>query len=451
MLLAREQHDGRLPSVVGGVVRDGELVWSGAVGGADGVVPGPDVQYRIGSITKTLVAVLVLQLRDEGVLDLNDRLDEHLPGIGYGDRTLRDLLSHATGMHSEPAGSWWERTPGGTFDELAAGLSEDDAPFAPGATFHYTNVAFGLLGEVVGPAPGPAVVRRGPGADPRAARHDPDDVPPEAPHASGFSVHHYAGTLTAEPASTPVRWRRPARCGARSRTSRATRAFLAVGDERVHRARDDRGDVHPAVGLAGQRPDERATASGIALTRGGSGMLVGHTGSMPGFLAGCFADPVRRTAAVVMANAHGRHALPRVSRWTCSRRSRSREGTVPVPWRPSRDVPESVLEILGVWHWGNTALSFAWDGSEVVVSNPVRRAESHRFVPEEGGTFLGTRGYHHGETAARRPQRRRQHQPPGVRDVRLHPDAVRPGRADPRRPMPPPATPLDRRLLLTRA
>ena len=149
VLLAREQHDGRLPSVVGGVVRDGELVWTGAVGGVDEVVPGPDVQYRIGSITKTLVALAVLQLRDEGALDLNDRLDEHLPGIRYGDRTLRGLLSHDTGMHSEPAGSWWERTPGGTFDELAAGLSEDDAPFVPGATFHYTNVAFGLLGEVV--------------------------------------------------------------------------------------------------------------------------------------------------------------------------------------------------------------------------------------------------------------------------------------------------------------
>ena len=55
-------------------------------------------------------------------------------------------------MHSEPVGPWWERSPGGSFDDLAAALDEADAAFPPGATFHYTNLAFGLLGEVVGPA-----------------------------------------------------------------------------------------------------------------------------------------------------------------------------------------------------------------------------------------------------------------------------------------------------------
>ena len=49
-LLAKDQVDGRLPSVVGGVVRDGALVWSGSHGTvtAARVEPGPDVQYRIG-------------------------------------------------------------------------------------------------------------------------------------------------------------------------------------------------------------------------------------------------------------------------------------------------------------------------------------------------------------------------------------------------------------------
>jgi len=76
------QVQGRAPSVVAAVVRDGSPVWLDGCGDVDGYVPDGDVQYRIGSITKTFVAVLVLRLRDEGRLALTDPLDAHLPGTG---------------------------------------------------------------------------------------------------------------------------------------------------------------------------------------------------------------------------------------------------------------------------------------------------------------------------------------------------------------------------------
>ena len=62
--LARVQVAGRIPSVVAGVLREGELVWADGYGD----VPGDprDTQYKIGSITKTMTAVLVLQLVAEG-------------------------------------------------------------------------------------------------------------------------------------------------------------------------------------------------------------------------------------------------------------------------------------------------------------------------------------------------------------------------------------------------
>ena len=395
VILAREQADGRLPSVTGGLVRDGELVWTGAVSGLDGFETGPDVQYRIGSITKTLVAVCVLQLRDEGLLSLNDRLDAHLPGLAYGDRTVRDLLAHATGMHAEPAGSWWERTPGGTFDELAATLDDTAPAFDAGATFHYTNTAYALLGEVVARLRGKSwfdVVGERVLAPLGMTR---TSYLPEPPHATGWSVHHYAGTLTPEPAHDAGAMAPAGQVWSTVTDLGRYVAFLAAGHD----------DVLPrstleemATPQSGTRAAALAGAHGLGfqLARGGSGMLHGHTGSMPGFLAGCFADPVRRTGAVVVANATvGMRCeglpvdlLAELEEW---------EGTLPRPWRPSRDVPAAVSEILGVWHWGNTALSFAWDGREVVVSNPVRRAEAHRFVPHDDGTFLGTRGYHHGE------------------------------------------------------
>jgi D-alanyl-D-alanine carboxypeptidase len=93
-------------------LRDGRLVWTGARGDV-GDAPAVDIQYRIGSITKTFVAVLVMRLRDEGLLRLPDRLEQHLPGpaVGGEDRggrgpTIAELLSHTAGLASETPAPW---------------------------------------------------------------------------------------------------------------------------------------------------------------------------------------------------------------------------------------------------------------------------------------------------------------------------------------------------------
>src|SRR3954471_21575591 len=92
---ARVQRDGRAPALVAGVVREGGLAWSAG----RGEVPEPhtDVQFRLGSITKTLTAIAVLRLRDEGRLRLDDPLESHLSGTPFGDRTVGQLLSHLAG------------------------------------------------------------------------------------------------------------------------------------------------------------------------------------------------------------------------------------------------------------------------------------------------------------------------------------------------------------------
>src|ERR1700710_2038364 len=116
---ARAQRDGRAPSLVAGVVRDGGLVWS--AGRGEVAEPHTDVQYRLGSISKTVTAVVVLRLRDEGLLRLDDPLDRHLPGTPFGNRTIGQLLSHLAGASAESPGGWWERTPGGALADLSLG------------------------------------------------------------------------------------------------------------------------------------------------------------------------------------------------------------------------------------------------------------------------------------------------------------------------------------------
>src|ERR1700712_4854533 len=142
---ARVQRDGRAPSLLAGVVRDGGLAWS--AGRGDVAEPHTDVQYRLGSISKTVTAVAVMRLRDEGRLDLDDPLDQHVPGTPLGERTVGQLLSHLAGATAESPGGWWERTPGGSLEELA--LGEDDVVLGAARRFHYSNLRFGLLGGVL--------------------------------------------------------------------------------------------------------------------------------------------------------------------------------------------------------------------------------------------------------------------------------------------------------------
>lgn len=106
--LAREQAGQRLPSVAAGLVRDGELVWTGGRGLVDGQAPGADTQYRAGSITKTFVAAAVLVLRDAGDLSLSDPIGQYLDAGAASAMTVGQLLSHSQAFGPRPP------TPGGS-------------------------------------------------------------------------------------------------------------------------------------------------------------------------------------------------------------------------------------------------------------------------------------------------------------------------------------------------
>jgi CubicO group peptidase (beta-lactamase class C family) len=396
-LVAGDQAAGRLPSLVAGIVRDGDLAWTGSHGShTGGDAPSSDLQYRIGSITKTMTAVLVMQLRDEGLLDLGDPVGKHLPGVGYGDRTIRSLLAHSSGMQSEPAGSWWERSPGVGFEDLAAAIDDRQAAFAAGHTFHYTNLAYGLLGEVVARHRGctwwEAVEQRI--LDPLGMRRT--SYHPRQPAATGYSVHHFAGTLSVEPAQDTGAMAPAGQVWSTVDDLARYAGFLVDGhDDVLARSTIDEMTIPQSGSFAGGVSG--GYGLGLRLAAGGSGTVVGHTGSMPGFLAGFFVDRVRRTAAVCLANGTSglrAEGLPLDMLATLE----ELEPTVPDAWTPSAAVSDAVAEVLGVWHWGNTAYGFSYRDGEVVAAQLGSTVVSYAFLPQDDGTFLGTSGYHHGET-----------------------------------------------------
>src|SRR5690242_10243610 len=147
--IAVAQAEGRAPSLVAAVVRGGRAVWHGSRTSVDGHGPDENVQYRIGSITKTFTAVLVLRLRDEGLLDLADPLEKHVPGTGAGEATVAELLAHTGGLAAESPAPWWERTSGALRPELADVLGEQPLLHPAGRLFHYSNPGYTLLGALV--------------------------------------------------------------------------------------------------------------------------------------------------------------------------------------------------------------------------------------------------------------------------------------------------------------
>lgn len=129
--------------------------------GRDGDEPvAVDARFRVGSITKTFVAAVIMQLADERRLRLDDPLSRYVPASPWGDVTLRQLLSHTGGVpdHTlaagfadalldQPARRW--RTA-----EVLDLVTDRDRDFAPGTAYAYSNTGYVLLGRVIGSVTG---------------------------------------------------------------------------------------------------------------------------------------------------------------------------------------------------------------------------------------------------------------------------------------------------------
>ena len=114
-----------------------------------GVGPGPDDQFLIASNSKTFTAVLVMQLRDEGKLTLDDTLDRHIPEVTPPGLTIRQALAHVTG---HAAGARRRHLGDAASTPTArswCGFQRRRAGARPHHLWHYSNLVFSMLGEVV--------------------------------------------------------------------------------------------------------------------------------------------------------------------------------------------------------------------------------------------------------------------------------------------------------------
>ncbi|MDN3255617.1 CubicO group peptidase (beta-lactamase class C family) [Streptomyces sp. DSM 42143] len=404
--IAVAQTEGRAPSLVAAVVRDGRPVWHGARTSVDGHGPDENVQYRIGSITKTFTAVLVLRLRDEGALDLADPLEKHLPGTGAGEATVAELLAHSGGLAAESPAPWWERTPGSLRPELADVLGKQPLLHPVGRRHHYSNPGYTLLGALVEKERGASweEVLRQEVLEPLGLNRTSGR--PQAPHAGGWAVHPWADVMLAEPAEDLGRMAPAGQLWSTTGDLARFAVFLTQGDDRVLSAESVREMRAPAAPVeAADVADGSAYGLGLQIQYRDGRLLVGHSGSLPGFLANLTISVEDDVAAVVLANCTSGPLVAGVGA-DLVRIVAEAEPRIPEPWRPLPEVDASVLELAGQWYWGTHAFALRLMADKGVSLEPLSGVgRRSRFRSNGDGTWTGLEGYYAGELlrAVRRP------------------------------------------------
>jgi CubicO group peptidase (beta-lactamase class C family) len=367
-LVTARQREWRAPGVVAAIYRHGGRVWECAVGIGD-VAGGARVkashQFQIGSVTKTHTAVAVMQLVAAGQLDLEAPVHEVLraqpprPAL-----TLRRLLSHASGLQREPVGTRWDAPRFADSAAMLAGLPDAEEVMPPGERWHYSNLAFAVLGAVIAEATGepfdvalqervltPAGLTR-------------TTFTPQAPHARGYNVMPFSDAAYEEPVIDLGGWEAAGELWSTADDLGRWSDVLAgavpdvldpVSAERMHL---------PQVMFDPER-FTLAYGLGLMLGRRGDRVYAGHGGSMPGYRAALFLHRGERIAAVALANS----GVAATEGLAADLLDRVIDHVAEVAeWRPGSEPPADVAELLGVWWSEGSPFTVSWRGDAIEIT-----------------------------------------------------------------------------------
>jgi CubicO group peptidase (beta-lactamase class C family) len=152
------EYDGAVPGASVLVIHNGKPVIRKAYGLANveaGVQATPATNYRLASVTKQFTAAAILALADDGKLSLDDSAKKWLPSLPQGHVTIRQLLTHTSGLID-----YEDVIPEGTTEQLLDAdvlrllESQNRTYFEPGSKYQYSNSGYALLALIVEKASG---------------------------------------------------------------------------------------------------------------------------------------------------------------------------------------------------------------------------------------------------------------------------------------------------------
>jgi CubicO group peptidase (beta-lactamase class C family) len=394
------QRAGRLPGLTAAVFRDGELLWSEAIGLADVEAEQAatvDTQQPVASITKTFTAVSVMQLAAEGRVSLADPLERHLPEASqHGSLTLAEMLAHTSGLQREPPGEVWETLVFPDSDELLARLGEAERVLAGGEAWHYSNLAYALLGQVVARVSGMPLREYVEERLLRPLGLDRTTWGPTPPAAKPYIVEPYSEAVRREPElELGGKGGESGLCSTVADLARWG-SFLCAPDESI--APELLVEEMHRVRIVAAADWSRGWGLGIELWRRGERIFAGHTGGFPGFVSILVYSRPERIGAVVLSNS---------GNWTKLSDTGLRlveaalEELAPAvePWSPEGPPPAEIEPLLGRWWSEGAEAIFSWRAGrlEARAADAPPESEPSVFEAEGPDRFRTSSGRERGE------------------------------------------------------
>ncbi|HZN75410.1 MAG TPA: serine hydrolase domain-containing protein [Micromonosporaceae bacterium] len=365
-LVRRAQADARVPALAVALHRADRPLWTIQVGGEDGSA------FRIGSVTKTFTAVLVMQCRDDGLLDLDEPVGAHLDLSKHGELPIRRLLSHTAGLQREPYGDVWDTLDPPDAPRLLAELDRAERVLPPARRYHYSNLGVALLGEVV------SRLRGGTWAEVLAERilrplglsGTSVDRPEHA--ATGYLVDAYSDHVRPEPPTDFGAVAPAAQLWSTAADMARWAAFLADPATVDPAGTVLREDTLDEMRWPLTMTDETLWMVGFGLglilvPQGNRTVHVGHDGAMPGFLAGVYGrrgrDAPKACGAAVLGSSGTADVILELPHELLAATVEHDPAEI-TPWAPGEAAPEEYRSVLGRWWSEGFEYVFSWrDGA----------------------------------------------------------------------------------------
>ncbi len=369
--LASFVRENRLYGAVAGVVHGDELAWSAGAGFADMAArrpAGPDVLYRVASITKTFTGTAIMQLRDAGKLDLDDPVVKWVPELAgsatpqtIGGVTIRRLLSHESGLVSEPPGTdFMAKQPSyqGVAARNLARVSEIFTAVPPNTQLKYCNLGYQLLGEIVtriSETPYPQYVEEQILAPLAMTSTGFEPLGPELASrcAVGYAGRAFSDELAIAPSIRPM-WAEGGLWSTVSDLARWLSFQLAAHPAVAEDSAQTRSPVlAPATRREMHKPrylsdEEWSSAWGISWysARQNDVTWVQHSGGLPGFESNACFDLESRVGAIVLVN--GGAAPAELAMRMAAQARELAKAAAPKLTAPA-SAPADLLPLLGVY------------------------------------------------------------------------------------------------------